>query len=443
MKWQLLLSTLWWSVSPVSNAELVGPWTSVWSGLDAEWRGQYKLRLTQGLENVDLRVLQHSLLPELDLTLPGDLRLHMEGRLRFDERDRLEPGSTNDSKYRSDWSRRHEFGDRGEAELLEFYVDGYAGDTFFRMGKQTIAWGAAIGLEVLDVVNPVTMREFVLPDRDERRIPLWAVNIERPVGDWMASFIWLPDTSYEQMPVPGAAFAIRPPAFLMQPDTHWLEADRPDDPISDADFGTQVTSFIAGWDVSLNYLYHYNDQPVLERQSHDTHVSVKPIYYRTHTLGGSLSNAFGDFTLRAEFGYDTRQYYPNADESIITGWSRSPEVSSVVGVDYSGVSDWLISTQLFSSYLPDYRSGLIRERRQDRATLLIRGDLFGHTQTAEMLVIHSLDQHDGIFQLAWDYRLRSHITLQAMLDIPYGRASGVFGQFRHLDQFSLGLEYSF
>ena len=427
MRWMLGVSLLWLGVSAPGQA--------------AEFRGEYQVRATQGLEDGDFRLFEHSLTPEMDLALPGGAHMHAAGRLRYEDRDRFEPGTNNDGDYRSTWSRRHEFSDKAEAELLEFYVDGYLGDTFYRVGKQSIAWGAAIGLEVLDIVNPVTMREFILPDRDERRLALWAVNVEQPIGDWMASFVWLPDTTYEQLPKPGATFAFQtqqPPSGIQ-----WLQADKPDHAIADADTGVQLTTFLSGWDVSLNYLYHYNDRPVIEREEVNGSVTLQPVYYRTHTLGGSLSNAFGDFTIRAEAGYDTQQFFQNGSMEAVSGWSRSPEVSTVFGVDYSGVRDWLISSQLFVSYLPDYQQGMVRERRQDRATFLLRDDLFGHTQTAELLLIHSLDDHDGVFQLAWDYRVRSHVTLRAMLDMPYGDGRGDFGQFHDRDQFSLAVEYSF
>lgn len=440
MKWKATLSFLWLGVSAPGQAGEVSSWLQA---MGVEWRGQYQVRATQGLEEGELSVLEHSLRPEMDMALPGDIHLHAEGRLRYEDRDQLEPGSINDSAYRSSWSRRHAFSDHADAEIMELYVDGYVGDTFYRIGKQSIAWGSAIGLEVLDVVNPVTMREFILPDRGDRRIPLWAVNIERPLGDWMASLVWLPDTTYEHLPAQGASFAMSPSAFLMQPGTRWAAAEKPDDAIADSDIGGQLSSFLGGWDVSLNYLYHFNDRPVLERKTINGEPTGQPVYYRTHTMGGSLSNAFGDVTIRAEIGYDTQQFFSNAAPHSVSGWSKSPELSSVFGIDYSGIRDWLISSQLFVSYLPDYEQGIVREQRQDRATLLLRGDLFGHTQTAEMLFIHSLDNQDGVFQLSWDYRLRSHITLSATLDVPYGDANGVFGQFRDRDQLSFSLQYSF
>lgn len=449
MKSKSLALTMSLVVSASAHTEATESWGDAFAQLEPAWRGQYYVRMTQGLEDGELRLLEHSLESELDLSLPKGLRLHAEGRLRYEDRDQLEPGPSNDSRYRSDWNRRVAFSDRAEAELLALYVDGYVGDTYVKVGKQSIGWGAAIGLEVLDVVNPVTMREFVLPDRDERRLSLWALNLQQPLGDWMASLIWLPDTTYEQLPAQDGTFAFQPPVFLRQPDHLWLPADKPDDAISDADYGGQLTTFLSGWDVSLNYLYHYHDRPILELKSTGSQApegsqeKVQPVYYRTHTIGGSLSNAFGDFTLRAEAGYDTQQFFQNSHPAVVSGWSRSAEISTVIGVDYSGVRDWLISSQLFTSYLPDYEEGILRERRQDRATLLFRGDLLGHTQTAEMLVIHSLDDHDGILQFSWDYRVRSRITLNATLDIPYGERTGDFGQFRDNDQFSLGIEVSF
>ena len=113
--------------------------------------------------------------------------------------DELEPGQPNEEDFRSAFSRRSLLGEDTEAELRELYIDGYAGDIFYRLGKQQIVWGQADGLRVLDVVNPFNFREFILPEFEDYRIPLWTANIEVPIADWTAQFIWIPDQTYDQV----------------------------------------------------------------------------------------------------------------------------------------------------------------------------------------------------------------------------------------------------
>ena len=109
------------------------------------------------------------------------------------------------------------FGDHGEAELREFYADIAIDDVFLRLGKQQIVWGQADGLKVLDVVNPQSFREFILDDFDNSRIPLWSLSAQVPLGDVVAEFVFVPDSTFDDIPASDAYFGIRSPLLLLPP----------------------------------------------------------------------------------------------------------------------------------------------------------------------------------------------------------------------------------
>jgi hypothetical protein len=71
---------------------------------------------------------------------------------------------------------------------------------------------------------------------------------------------------------------------------------------SSASFAEEVrgSAFAGGWDITLDHLYHYNDNPILYRQISGTQVTIIPEYERTHLVGGALSNAFGDYIFANE-----------------------------------------------------------------------------------------------------------------------------------------------
>jgi hypothetical protein len=54
-----------------------------------------------------------------------------------------------------------------KAEMWQAYTDYRSGNLWVRLGKQQIAWGEALGLRVLDTVNPWTEPEFSI--RPHRR----------------------------------------------------------------------------------------------------------------------------------------------------------------------------------------------------------------------------------------------------------------------------------
>jgi len=63
-----------------------------------------------------------------------------------------------------------------KAEMWQAYTDYRNGGWWVRLGKQQIAWGEALGLRVLDTVNPLDLSQNLSTDRifeefDRVRIP--------------------------------------------------------------------------------------------------------------------------------------------------------------------------------------------------------------------------------------------------------------------------------
>ena len=79
---------------------------------------------------------------------------------------------------------------------------------------------------------------------------------------------------------------------------------------------------------------------------------------------------------------------------------------------------------------------------QENVSFLIRRNFLNETLTLEMLAIHNLDDSDGAVQLDVSYQLTSKTTLSVGLDVFYGAADGLFGQFDERDRLSLHLVVS-
>ena len=120
---------------------------------------------------------------------------------------------------------------------------------------------------------------------------------------------------------------------------------------------------------------------------------------------------------------------------------QTPELSGVLGLDYSGLSDTLISGQIFVSAI-EGGEGIVRDAREENLSLLIRRNFLNDTVTLETLAIHNMDDSDGVVQLDVSYQLTSNTTLSAGIDVFYGTADGLFGQFDEQDRLSLRLEVS-
>jgi len=386
------------------------------------------------------------LTPEIAIDLTPTTHLTLITQFRGDTTDHLEPGKPTQHN-RASISKRLLQGNHLSGELREAYIDTDIGKTFLRIGKQQVVWGQADGLKVLDVLNPQSFREFILDDFDDSRIALWTVNAEIPIGGAFLQLLWIPDQTYDDIPEAGATFAFTSPLIIPElpagiPITN-STFEKPSRVFADSDVGAKLAWFVDGWDLSLNYAYHYSDRPVVRHRISSAGVSIKENYERTHLLGGTASNVFGDITARGEFGYSSDRFYLTTAQTNADGIAQTGEFTYVLGLDYQGWTDWFISTQLFQSVVTNSATDMIRDKVDTTLTLLLRRDFLNESIQAEALLIKNLNQRDGLLQASLKYEWSTSIRIKLGADIFYGNSNGLFGQFKQKDQISMGIEVGF
>lgn len=393
--------------------------------INSEWGYSTEVSRTEKLET--------TVQPEIEIDLSHNIKLTAIGRVRSDAKKHINTASST------------------TRELREFYIETSIGRSFFTLGKQQIVWGKADGLKVLDVVNPQSWREFILDDFDNSRIPLWAINSEIPIADLTLQLLWLPDQTYHEYVENDDHYTFTSPLLVPQPppgvNVSMQAAQRPNRTIQDADWGARLSTFWNGWDLTLNYLYHYDDRPVLFRQLSMTPngplATITPRYQRSHLFGGSFSNSFGDLTLRGEVGYATDRYISTHLITDIDGVVKTDDLSYVIGLDWFGFSDTFISTQLFQSHLNNHQPGMLRDERDTTTTVLLRRDFNNETLTIELLWLHNLDLDDGLARPKLIYQTNDNTTLWLGADIFYGDQQGLFGQFKERDRIVSAIEIAF
>ncbi len=371
--------------------------------------------------------------PEIEIDLGRDTQLTAIGRIRNDTKNNIDANKSTDS------------------ELRELYIETTIGRSFLTLGKQQIVWGESDGLKVLDVVNPQEWREFILDDFDESRIPLWTVNAEVPINDFTLQLLWIPDQTYHKFAEGNDLYTFTSPQLIPHPPPGiavvMAAEERPNNTFQDADWGARLSTFWNGWDLTFNYLYHFDDNPVLYRQLSLTPsgpvATITPRYERSHLIGTTFSNAFGSLTLRGEVGYSLDRYISTNAISDNDGVIKTNELAYVIGLDWFGFSDTLLSAQIFQSYLSNNDAGMLRDNRETTTTFLARRNFINETLTTELLWIHNTDLNDGIARLKVSYQICDEITAGVGADIFYGNQLGLFGQFKDRDQLITSIEVHF
>jgi hypothetical protein len=394
----------------------------------------------------DGQKLELQIQPVFEINLNEDSDLTIIPRLRFDALDELEPGRPDQDEI---WgpSRRWLIGDPLELELREFFVETIVGDTYLTIGKQQVVWGESDGLKVLDVANPSDLREFGLAEFEDSRIPLWTVNAEIPIKEATLQLLWIPDTTKHNIPEFGSTYDLVnveiPPALTLDIE----DFDAPNNPIKDSDVGVRLSGFWKGWNLSLNYFYHYEDAPVVYLAvgtgPSGPVVTASPEYERTHLIGGTFSKAFGDLTLRGELGYSTSKYYSTSFLSDPDGVHESGEFGYVIGLDWFGFSDMMLSAQFFQSIIDDDVSGLGRDKVENTMTLLVRRSLMNERLSIYNILVHNFNKGDGYVRPKMSYQVNDNTSVWGGFDIFYGSDSALFGQFDNKDRVVDGMEWTF
>ncbi|MBI1747292.1 MAG: hypothetical protein HYR55_11965 [Acidobacteria bacterium] len=193
-----------WSSNDVGQSEPNATNTNSDQGAPASsttaWHWTFKLRNRSGFRLARPRVWQMSRYMA-DVKGTGRLndrwRLTLEGRAHYDPIGRL-----------------------GFPKILwvdprQVLLDGRMGPLTLSLGLQQVVWGQADGLRILDVVNPLDYREFILEDFPDSRRPLWMARVDAPfIKQSSLQFLWIPYFAPGRVPAPenefgfGAAYGL-------------------------------------------------------------------------------------------------------------------------------------------------------------------------------------------------------------------------------------------
>ena len=405
-----------------------------------------ELETAYGFEESNLQKTELIIKLEVKYSVSRKIRFTALGRIYSELNDNLEPGKPDQSTV-SAFSGRLFLGDRIEFELREIYMDWLMGNGFaLRLGKQQVVWGETDGLKLLDVINPQSFRHFILDEFEDSRLPLWSLKFRAPAGDMVdLEFIWIPDLSYNLIPDPSAPYF--PRALIPLPPegvpVRRQPINKPDNVITDSDVGLKASAFIGGWDLTLNYLYAYEDTPFFNRSiSSDNAIFLRPSFERMHVVGGTFNNAFGPITLRGEIATNIGKTFYTENNEDIDGLITATQFNSAIGLDWS-FNETLLSFQYFQDWVPGKKDLFKRKSYEPSITGLIRQELFNDSFTAELLSIVNLNDGDWLLRPKVKYLLTSSLKLKAGADIFGGSNEGLFGQFDNRDRVYLGFELGF
>jgi hypothetical protein len=323
----------------------------------------------------------------------------------------------------------------------------YGGDDFdFRIGQQQIVWGKTDGLRMLDIINPLDLREFILDDFLDSRIGLWSARLNYYVdiggAEHEFEFVLIPDARVTKLAPTGSRWGfptlVPPPGIVAVV----LSPEKPNWSAKNSEFGFAWRANISGWDLSLNYFYGWKDNPNLFRQFSGTILTLQTRHLRMHTAGGSFANAFGAFVVRGEMAVNLGEGIDTTGISFATSVVRRTTLNGALAVDYSK-SNWTIGVQLFGrQVLNEPPQNPLTTPSSNFATLRVATDYMNEKLKPEVLLLMDLDEGTLLLRPKVSYEFSDQWLGRLGVDILAG-TGGAFGRFTTNDRIYSELEWSF
>lgn len=363
--------------------------------------------------------------------------IRAEGRMRWNDAYRNHaygPEAREAYRYSADWR--------------ELYVAGNLDAWNVAFGLQQVVWGKADNLRVVDQVNPVDLRDFVLPDLNDYRIPVMMLRGTRMVGDWGVELLYLPRFKPTAFARSGSEYEIP----LLDPQVLQsvllLPEKRPSNSFSNGEFGAHLSRSFEGLDFSLFAFYTRDDNPVfrtlaqVDAQGNPT-IALQPEYRRQFMTGLSTAKSIGNsMVLRTEFAYAPNfTYMVNAGDD--DGLVKSPTLTGLIGLDYNW-RDWLVAFQTSDRHISRWSNDYAVKKHAQIYTLSATGASFaGQLESRIAYSVFANNGDGGWLQLKSTWKPDDHWAYSCGVDLFDGPRAGLFGQFRDKDRLWLEAKYRF
>jgi len=316
--------------------------------------------------------------------------------------------------------------------LRELNITKQAASSSLTLGRQIVVWGKADGFRLLDVVNPIDLREFVLGDDVRARLPLWMINAQLyRQDDEQWQFIFVPETYHDRLPDAGGEFD--PYTQLRQPGINLLPVQVPANTPGNWSVGLRWARTLGNVDLSLIALHNLESTPVLFTSVAGSGViTVEPRIVKRSIFGVTIDTSIGQTVLRGELAVSPDEYRTLSDASGATQQVRRTVVRSLLGIDWF-VHDWVISPQLFNCHAPG-SPGVGSEPDGSYASLTLERKFYYDKFKFKAFGASALSKNDNWLSLELHYQLQGNIEAAISADWLSGDSTGFFGQFGNRDR---------
>jgi len=329
--------------------------------------------------------------------------------------------------------------------LREIYVDLYFKNFDLRIGKQQIVWGKADGAFITDIVSPLNLTEFLLPDFDEIRRGVNAVKFDYYLGNNTFEIIWIPNFTPTKIPAVGSIWYIQT-EFLLAPTFDWSKSEIIPS-LKNSEIFFKYSALTSKVDIEIMGGYTFDDKPSMHKNLlldtlGNPSLLIKPEYHRLLVSGGSFSSEIKGIVLRGEAAFYNGKYFQTEDPFAIDALVQKDYLHYLIGLDFI-IGNVNFSTQFIQETILNYDNNMFKEKTENTATFLARYNMFRETLHFELFTYIGLTNEDALIRPKITYDFDDSFSILFGSNIFIGDKKGRFGQYKDNSMAYIKLKYSF
>jgi hypothetical protein len=337
-------------------------------------------------------------------------------------------------------------GDPAAFNLVEGYLTFHMGSLDARVGKVSVPWGRADGVNPTDNLTPHDYT-LQLPFDEDLRVGLAALKLDLYLDEELdVTLFTTPFFEPSKFPLPQAGNGVSYQVAL------------PGQTLQNEEVGLKLNKTGGDWDWSVSYFHGFRSLPDLDLGSESAGSTVVGVGYSPIDVwGADFAHNLGSFAVRGEAAFTLPERAPTGDLNPIR-----PFVMAVFGLDRTFDQELNVNLQIIGRFITDFSPlpsvsdsfeaqvnelDRIVNNQQDANSYEVSfrvGDKWmNETLGAEIFGVIDLTRNDCYVRPSVNYAFSDQLTAWAGWDIYRGDANTPFGLVSPTQGFFSEVRYSF
>jgi hypothetical protein len=340
-----------------------------------------------------------------------------------------------------------------QLNLREVYMEMYFNNFDLRIGKQQVVWGKADGVFITDIVSPLNLSEFLLPDFNEIRTGVIAAKLDYYIGNNTLEAIWIPQFTPTVRPDDNSIWYIQPD-FPAPPTFDWSKSTI-NPSLENSELFLKWSAMTSKVDFEIMGGYTWDDNPTMHVQKEFemntsttppspilTGLTITPEHHRLTIAGGSFSTEIKGLIFRGEGAYYSGKFFQTEDPLATDALIQKDYLNYVAGIDFN-IGSVKFSTQFIQKYILEYNESMSENEFQNTATFMARYDMMRETLHLELFSYIGLTDNDALIRPKITYDFDDSFSILLGGNIFVGERDGQFGQYQDNSMAYMKIKYNF